>query len=101
MLDLSAIVGQQLYEIIMEDKTVLHIKAPSYSMVQEMEMLSKMQSNAGESLKVIANIVLRILNRNTENISFTLEEIQDMPFQMMQVIIQDYLQYFTGDVAKK
>ena len=101
MLDLSNIVNAQLYELILEDKSILHIKAPSYSMVQELEMLTKMQNNADESIKVIGNIVVRIFNRNTDNRTFSLDDIGDMPFQMLQYIITDYLEFFKGDVTKK
>lgn len=101
MLDLTAAVSTELYEIKMLDGKVLHLKRPTQALQQT---IVQMKSDDDESnlVEVITAIFVRIINRNTEGITYTEKDFEeDYDITLIGMVVQDYFEYWTKEIMNK
>ena len=104
MLDLSVI--NIPYELILEDGTKLHLKRPTQSLqeaiVKLKPLIAKPEKNLVQVMDASLEIFTRILNRNTEDVEFDVEQVKeeyDMTIAML--VVNDYFAYWNKEVAQK
>lgn len=103
MIDLGALKAQRkLYEIKLEDGSILHVKTPSQKMYVSMVNMSNIGNlNAIEQMDFVYEVCVDIFNNNTENRNFTKEEITEMfDFNIAAYIIQDYFKEINETLGK-
>ena len=101
MLDLTAM-KTNYYQIRLLDGTELNIKRPTQSMVEytlKIEGMVKAEEQS-EAVLGLANLFVRILNRNVEGLTFNAEDIaEEYDFQTIGFVIQDYFSYWDKEVS--
>ena len=103
MLDLSIIDNTPLFEIKLLDGRELHLKRPTQSLYTFLANLSDNAANLSDtqSLEFVFNAFTRILNRNTEGITFTVEELDEYGPEIVMFVINQYFTYWDKDTASK
>lgn len=102
MIDLSRTVKSKLFPIKLVDGEIMKLKAPSQKMLINMVELGNGEMDTEEQLKVVYDIILKILNRNINDRHFDLEQVSDeIDLQTAMIVIEEYLKFFYGDVQKK
>lgn len=91
VLDLSVFVEETL-DVKMTDGSMLHLKKPDQGLVIAMIALKNLNDNTPPeaALAVLNNIVLRILNHNSDGIEFTKESIGALTLDMKSAILSAY-----------
>ena len=103
MLDLTAI-NANLYQIKMADGETLTLKRPTQALFESIIKIGELSKNSTDSkvMEQVMEIFCRILNRNTDNKSFTLEELQDdYDFTVALMVIGDYMKYYADEITAK
>lgn len=104
MLDLTAAFSE-LYEVRLFDGTTLQLKRPTQALQESIMRLQEMGSDAKNSTKIMKEtiaIFCRVLNRNTQEITFTQEQLEDdYDYSVALLVIGDYLQFYANEVAQK
>ena len=103
MLDLTAI-NANLYQIKMADGETLTLKRPTQALFESIIKISELSKNSTDSkvMEQVMEIFCRILNRNTDNKSFTLGELQDdYDFTVALMVIGDYMKYYADEITAK
>ena len=94
MLDLTTRTSsKKLYEIKMPDGKELKLKLPTQSLLMKLnDIQAYVETDPMKALSAINNLVVQILNLNTQGIKYTEEQIMDMlDLDTLILIIQDYL----------
>lgn len=103
MLDLSNL-NDKLYEIKWIDGVVYKLKKPTQKLFIEMNKvgnLTQQDIDTTEMLNAVYSIVTNIMNLNTDNHIFTIEEIGEViDFDTASLIITDYLKETTEALKK-
>lgn len=94
MLDLGKL-KQDLYKIKLADGTILKIKKPTHAMLLTMVEFRNIDGKEDiELLDDLYTLILRILNRNTNDIEFSMEDIQEMfDLDTTLLILKDYMDF--------
>ena len=94
MLDLGKI-KQDLYKIKLADGTILKIKKPTQAMLLTMvEFRNADEKEAFELLEDLYALMLRIFNRNANNIEFSMEDIEEMfGLETALIVLKDYMDF--------
>lgn len=104
MLDLTSAFSA-LYQVKLFDGTVLSLKRPTQALQETILRLQKLGEDAKNSEKIMREtmaIFTRILNRNSEGIEFTQEQIEeDYDYSVALLVIGDYLKYYNQEVVSK
>lgn len=104
MLDLTATFSE-LYQVKLFDGTELNLKRPTQALQETVLRLQKMGEDAKNSEKIMKEtmaIFTRILNRNTDGITFTQEQVEeDYDYSVALLVIGDYLKFYADEVTKR
>ena len=97
VLDLTTFIEETL-DVKMPNGDVISLKKPTEKMVIAMiNMRDKAESkNPVEQMKSISEMILLILNSNTNGKKFGEEDLDDLSIPMRTAIIRSYSQYITG-----
>jgi hypothetical protein len=97
VLDLTTFIEETL-DVKMPDGTQISLKKPTEKMVIAMiNMRDKAESKDPiEQMKSISDMILLILNSNTNGKKFSAEDIEDLSIPMRTAIIRSYSNYITG-----
>lgn len=99
MIDLSK--NTELYKIKLEDGTVLKLKKPTQSMLVQMMEMSQAKEKDYEIVIKLFELLTKIFNRNTNGMTFTQEQIEEMlDLEIAMMIVQDYLNSTLKDLGK-
>ena len=101
MLDLTAI-NANLYQIKLADGKTYTLKRPTQALYQSIIQIGNMaKGDVDEStIDLTMDIFCRILNRNTDNKSFSLGELEaEYDFTIALVVISDYMMFYAEEVA--
>lgn len=99
MIDLSK--NTELYKIKLEDGTVLKLKKPTQSMLVQMMEMSQAKEKDYEIVTKLFELLTKIFNRNTNGMTFTQEQIEEMlDLEIAMMIVQDYLNSTLKDLGK-
>lgn len=103
MLDLTN-AAKKLYEIKMPDGEILKLRAPTQGLLMklmDMDKIIKSDNEPMEVLNQLTTIVTEILNLNTANKTFTVEDVANMlDFNIMMLVIQDYFNTTTKTLGE-
>ena len=94
MLDLTTrTASKKLYEIKMPDGQELKLKLPTQSLLMKLNDIQVyVERDPLQALTAVNNLVVQILNNNTQGVKYTDEQIMDMlDLDTLVLIIQDYL----------
>ena len=93
MLDLTTRTpSRKLYEIKMPDGKLLHLRLPTQSLLMKLMDMQLYLNDPTKALQAMNNLVIQILNRNTEGVTYTEDQIQEMlDLDTLVLIVQDYL----------
>ena len=103
MLDLTAI-NAHLYQIKMADGETLTLKRPTQALYQSIIKIGEMSKGDVDEgiIDTAMEIFCEILNRNTNNKSFTLGELEgEYDFTVALMVISDYMKYYAEEIANK
>lgn len=101
MIDLSKKTATELYKIKLEDGTILKLKKPTQSMLVQMMEMSQSKEKDYEIITELFNLLTRIFNRNTNGMTFTQEQIEEiLDLEIAMTIVQDYLISTLKDLGK-
>ena len=103
MLDLTDICGS-LYEIKLADGLIYKLKRPTQGLYESIIRMGKLSKGdkTEELIDECMKILVRILNRNTENKLFTEEAVkEDYDFTIAMMVISDYIQHYAQEVTKQ
>ncbi len=101
MLDLNT--NRKLYELKWFDGTVIHCRKPTQSFLMRLTQLNDEleQLSDTEVVKALNEIVLKILNNNTDKRVFTSDDVeQEMDVELEQLLIQDYFASISDELGK-
>lgn len=89
------------FELTLFDNEVIHIYAPKVKYRYEIsDLISSIDNDA--SLEKLVNIVLKIINFNSESRKFTKEEIEEMFTEdILIAFINSYSTWLIGEVEEK
>lgn len=94
MLDLGKI-KQDLYKIKLADGTILKIKKPTQAML--LTMVEFRNADEKEDIELLGDLyvlMLRIFNRNTNDIEFSMDDIQEMfALETALIVLKDYMDF--------
>lgn len=94
MLDLGKI-KQDLYKIKLADGTILKIKKPTQAML--LTMVEFRNADEKEDIELLGDLyalMLRIFNRNTNDIEFSMEDMQEMfALETALIVLKDYMDF--------
>lgn len=94
MLDLRKI-KQDLYKIKLADGTILKIKKPTQAML--LTMVEFRNADEKEDIELLGDLyvlMLRIFNRNTNDIEFSMDDIQEMfALETALIVLKDYMDF--------
>ena len=104
MLDLTTVYSE-LYQVKLADGRVLELKRPTQA-IQETVMRLQKLGEEGKDVEAIMKetmaIFCRILNRNTEEIEFTVDELsEDYDYTIALIVMGDYIKFYSEEVSKK
>ena len=95
MLDLGKI-KQDLYKIKLADGTILKIKKPTQAML--LTMVEFRNADEKEDIELLGDLyalMSRIFNRNTNDIKFSMDDIQEMfALETALIVLKDYMDFF-------
>lgn len=101
MLDLSTVCAK-LYQIKMADGTVLELKRPTqalYTTILQLADKAKTDNADMQLIDAAMEVFVRILNRNTEGIEFTREELEsDYDFTVALMVMGDYMKFYAEEI---
>lgn len=104
MLDLTNAFGE-LYQVKLFDGTVLNLKRPTQALMNEIINLQKMGAstkNIDKLMKETMAIFVRVLNRNDDDIEYTVDGIgSDYDYSVALLVIGDYLKYYSQEISNK
>lgn len=97
VLDLTAFIEETL-DVKMPNGDIISLKKPTERMVIAMLSLRDKADGADpkEQLKAISDMILLILNSNTNGKKFSEEDLDDLSIPMRTAIIRGYSNYITG-----
>lgn len=94
MLDLGKL-KQDLYKIKLDDGTILKIKKPTQAML--LTMVEFRNADEKEDIELLGDLyalMLRIFNRNTNDIEFSMDDIQEMfALETALIVLKDYMDF--------
>ena len=94
MLDLGKL-KQDLYKIKLADGTILKIKKPTQAML--LTMVEFRNADEKEDIELLGDLyalMLRIFNRNTNDIKFSMDDIQEMfALETALIVLKDYMDF--------
>lgn len=94
MLDLGKL-KQDLYKIKLADGTILKIKKPTQAML--LTMVEFRNADEKEDIELLGDLyalMLRIFNRNTNDIEFSMDDIQEMfALETALIVLKDYMDF--------
>ena len=92
------------YDIRLLDGTELKLKRPTQAMIEytmRIEDMAKSEDKT-QAINALANLFVRILNRNTEGVTFNVKDVtEEYDFQTIGYVIQDYFSYWNKEEAGK
>lgn len=93
MLDLTTRTQtKKLYELKMPDGKLLTLKLPTQALLMKLQEVQKYSDNPMEALAAINDLIVTILNLNTQGIKYTQEQIGELlDLDMIVLVVQDYL----------
>lgn len=98
MIDLSTLKNEPLYEIKLLDGKTYTLKRPTQAIQQFLVDLSEMKQ--ADQMQGLAKIFVRILNRNTQGETFTLEKLgEEYGYEIMAYVIKDYSEYWAKSMT--
>lgn len=103
MLDLTDICGS-LYEIKLADGVVYKLKRPTQGLYESIIRMGKLTQGdkTEELMSECLNVLVRILNRNTEGREFTLAEVEDdYDFTIAMMVMSDYMKFYADEVSSR
>lgn len=101
MLDLRELKAKAPYQMRLENGTVLDIKLPTQALLVKMIQLENYEGGTADVLDELFEITTDIFNNNTNNLTFTLEDIKsNYDFTICSFIIQDYLQEVSKNLGE-
>lgn len=104
MLDLTTAFSE-LYEVRLFDGTVLQLKRPTQALQESIMRLQEMGNDAKNSSKIMKEtmaILCRVLNRNTQGVTFTQKQLEDdYDYSVALLVIGDYLKFYNKEVMEK
>lgn len=94
MLDLSILDKSELFEVKLLDGRELKLKRPTQSL--QMTIVNILDNdNYEETLDIVFNAFTRVLNRNTEGITFNSEELaEEYGVDIASIVIFKYFTYW-------
>ena len=95
-LDLSEILQQNTLEIIMLDKSVIHLKTPSF---KDYLKLQEYSEKAKSNDKLIFDLMLFIMNSNSEGKVFSKADIEELSVPLLLAILNEYMRFAQGIVG--
>ncbi|KAF5056418.1 hypothetical protein DSECCO2_367440 [anaerobic digester metagenome] len=100
MIDLSK-VSQESYKIKLPNKDILKIKKPTQAMYKTMNEMVENDMEEIEIIETLYRLMLRIFNRNLNDIEFTDDEISEMmDIKTAMAVLKDYLQFSVGQLGE-
>lgn len=101
MLDLTAFEGEY-YEVRLIDGKELKLKRPTQGMYVVVMQMQELAGDVAKSLPAIMQLFARVLNRNTANLIFTLDELEESYDVTIAIyLIKDYFTYWSQEVKDK
>lgn len=104
MLDLSTFTNNY-YEIKLIDGTVLQLARPTQALQETLLKIKELsaQMQEGEAINWTMETVVRVLNRNVNDRTFTLEDLdkEGIDLSIGLLIIKDYFTYWNDEVLQK
>lgn len=93
MLDLtSRSKTKKLYELKMPDGKLLTLKLPTQALLMKLQEVQQYNDNPIEALSAINDLIVTILNLNTQGIKYTQDQIGELlDLDMIVLVVQDYL----------
>lgn len=91
MIDLSK-QNSKPYEFKMVDGTILKIKKPSHQLLLDMVRI-KDNKEVDEVLDELGEIFLQVINSNLNGKLYSKEILQKIPYDDLQLVIEDYFNY--------
>lgn len=93
MLDLTnRTTSKKLYELKMPDGQLLTLKLPTQNLLMKLQDVQKHGDNPMEALAAINELIVTILNLNTQGIKYTQDQIGELlDLDMIVLVVQDYL----------
>lgn len=104
MLDLSILDNSELFEIKLIDGRELTLKRPTQSLQAYLFNLldEKKQVDDSHMLEYVFSAFTRVLNRNTQGITFSEEELCDeYGIEIAAIVINNYFTYWNNDTASR
>jgi len=104
MLDLNTVLDEKYYDIKLLDGKILHLDRPSQAMIENTLVVDKVadSGNTEGTVKALAILFMRILNRNNEGIKFEYNELTEVySFEVMGYVIEDYFNFWNLDSNNK
>lgn len=93
MIDLSTLKNEPLYEIKLLDGKTYTLKRPTQAIQQFLIDLSEMKQV--DQMAGIAKAFIRVLNRNTQGETFTLDTLgEEYGYEIMAYVVKDYSEYW-------
>lgn len=89
----------EYYELKWFDGQLLHIMPVTY-MTQRKFMALEKEDDYVKAFDTMIEALLGILNSNIEGREFTLEDVQSLPFNVIQLIITDYMGVLGKDLGE-
>lgn len=93
MLDLTTRTNsKKLYELKMPNGQLLTLKLPTQNLLMKLQDVQKHDDNPMEALAAINDLIVTILNLNTQGIKYTQDQIGELlDLDMIVLVVQDYL----------
>lgn len=93
MLDLTTRTNtKKLYELKLPDGKLLTLKLPTQALLMKLQEVQKYNDNPMEALAAINDLIVTILNLNTQGIKYTQDQIGELlDLDMIVLVVQDYL----------
>lgn len=101
MLDLTAAVSTELYEIKMLDGQILHLKRPTQALQQTIVQVKQFEKEESKLINCFIDIFIRIINRNKEGITYTKEDIaENYDISIIGLVVKDYFTYWNKEIEQ-
>lgn len=93
MLDLTTrTTTKKLYELKLPNGQLLTLKLPTQQLLMKLQEVQKYNDNPMEALAAINDLIVTILNLNTQGIKYTQDQIGELlDLDMIVLVVQDYL----------
>lgn len=96
MIDLSIQVKK--YEIKWFDGQILHLDLPTQGLLMKIVKIEELDEM--EQFDTIVEVLGDILNSNSEGRVITKEEVQSIPFNLIQLILTDYVNSVSNSLGE-